>query len=85
VWEGTLCDVNVWTGTEYKKSDSRVNEQQQQVKDMTETSKNINEKSKGLGRHNQKWWWNDEVAEAVKAKKDTLQTSGKERIKRGKV
>jgi len=36
---------------------------------MMETAQHICGMSKGLWRHKETWWWNDEVAEAVREKK----------------
>ena len=36
---------------------------------MTETAQDICEMTKGPRRHKETWWWNEEVAEAVRHKK----------------
>ena len=46
-----------------------VNDHWQQMKDtMMETAKDICEMTKGPRRHKETWWWNEEVAEAVRDK-----------------
>jgi len=39
---------------------------------MMETAQHICGMSKGPCRHKETWWWNQEVAEAVREKKITL-------------
>jgi len=47
-----------------------VNEHWQQMKNiMMETTQVTCGLSKGLCRHKETWWWNEEVAEAVREKK----------------
>jgi len=40
---------------------------------MMETSQHICGMSKGPCRHKETWWWNEEVAEAVREKKIEVQ------------
>jgi len=47
-----------------------VNEHRQQMKSiMMETAQDICGMSKGPRRHKETWWWNEDVAEAVREKK----------------
>jgi len=47
-----------------------VNDHWQQMKGlMMETAQDICEMTKGPHRHKETWWWNEEVAEAVRKKK----------------
>jgi len=47
-----------------------VNEHWQQMKSiMMETAQDICGMSKGPRRHKETWWWNEDVAEAVREKK----------------
>ena len=47
-----------------------VNDNWQQMKDiMMETAQDICGMTKGPRRHKETWWWNEEVAEAVREKK----------------
>ena len=47
-----------------------VNDHWQQMKDiMMETAQDIYGMTKGPCRHKETWWWNEEVAEAIRYKK----------------
>jgi len=49
---------------------------------MMETAQHICGMSKGPCRHRATWWWNQEVAEAVREKKITLVQKMGEKIRR---
>jgi len=40
---------------------------------MVETAQHISGMTKGPCRHKETWWWNEEVAEAVREKKTKVQ------------
>ena len=46
-----------------------VNDHWQQMKDMMETAQDICGMTKGPRRHKETWWWNEEVAEALRDKR----------------
>jgi len=48
---------------------------------MMETAQHICGMSKGSCRHKETWWWNEEVAEAVREKKISTE-NGREKIRR---
>jgi len=59
-----------------------VNEHWQQMKCiMMETAQDIHGMSKGPQRHKETWWWNEEVAEAVRERSTE---SGREKKRRGR-
>ena len=45
------------------------NQQRQSTEGMMETAHDICGMTKGPPRHKETWWWNEEVAEAVRNKK----------------
>ena len=60
-----------------------VNDNWQQMKGiMMETAQNICGMTKGPCRHKETWWWNEEVAEAVREKKIKYRKWKKETRKR---
>jgi len=67
---------------EWKYSD--VNEHWQQMKNiMMDTAQLTCGLSKGPCRHKETWWWNEEVAEAVREKKKKYGNWKKEKSTRG--
>ena len=50
---------------------------------MKETAQDICGMSKGQRRHKETWWWNEEVAEAVREKKIKNGKWKKEKYERG--
>jgi len=62
-----------------------VNDHWQQMKGlMMETAQNICGMTKGPCRHKETWWWNEEVAEAVREKKIKYGKWKKENTKEAK-
>jgi len=61
-----------------------VNEHWQQMKNiMMDTAQVMCGVSKGPCRHKETWWWNEEVAEAVREKKKKYGNWKKRKIDRG--
>ena len=60
-----------------------VNEHWQQMKGiMMETAPDICGMTKGLRRHKETLWWNEELAEAVKEKRQSMESGRKKTRKR---
>jgi len=51
---------------------------------MMESAQDISGMTKGPCRHKETWWWNEEVAEAVREKKIKYGKWKKEKYERGK-
>ena len=51
---------------------------------MMETAQDICGMKKGTGRHKETWWWNKDVAEAVKGKEDNVRKVEERKHERGK-
>jgi len=61
-----------------------VNENWHKVKKIImETAQHICGMSKGPCRHKETWWWNEEVAEAVREKKIKVHKIEERKFKRG--
>jgi len=50
---------------------------------MIETAQVTCGPSKGLCTHKETWWWNEEVAEAVRKKKKSMEIGKKTKLNRG--
>jgi len=62
--------MHSWRQVEAKWKCLGVNDHWQQMKDiMMETAQDIRGMTKGPCRHEETWWWNEDVAEAVREKK----------------
>ena len=60
-----------------------VNDHCQQMKDiMMETAQDICGMTEGPCRHKETWWWNEEVAEAVRYKKKKSTESGRKKTRK---
>jgi len=51
---------------------------------MTETAQDICGMTKGPCRHKETWWWNEDVAEAVRKKEDNVRKVEERKHERGK-